>query len=814
MNYSFWYDKTFPDLSGYGIWLRGGELNTLPAAEFEDRPFRVLITRLSTYRDTADSFTHKLLYQIISRINGAYPDLAYLPPPKDILLFDRDNVPWLLGTASKRRGRDFSVIALSLSVVQELVNVKVMLEKSGIPLSKQERMNDPDCPLVLLGGASALYTSVLFNDDPLVDGIFAGGDARIITRLFQTCKDGYDHKLPKRAVLDELRKIPCFFLPEVKPVAKIFQAAELPQEQLLEAGPVLYEESCIGRANLQISEGCRCFCSFCAESFCRKPYREFRAEHLREAALRLKAAMGAHDLELYSFNFSMHSDFYRILRELAELFPSIGLKSQRFDSFASDPELVKFLHAVGKTSITCGMEGISPRLRRYLHKSLGEPDLKKSLSVLLASPIRELKIFLIATGLEQQEDYDDFRKLLALMQARMHASGRLPPRIIFSMTVLVRFPWTPLEFEDAPDQNTVEAVLRATERIVHDKGFEFRASSDSNDYWISQLLARAHGPRIAKAFGKAIAATRFVYYRDVPRSFVETVKMYLQREGISTDAVLKGFMPSDRTFKPWVALETGVSETLLARQWGSAKRFMDKGIECNRSAAKGYSLDAFRNALRTAKAQEGRMPVLVHIEPAMAGVPHAMRGTVLARALMLADRDLVYGYRGYGGSAAFDRLGSNWVIGDDLLTLIWTMKAIERLKDLIQDPAFIEKVNKELVKREELKAIQVSDAIEIIKIIFRSPYRFDPAGYCEKKSLKFTLNKSGPDTWRYVLSKGSLKKKIFSLCTARHEAGGNGCCTITVTPGPKFIPEEFARTAFRFSGENEWVRIEMMAHFS
>ena len=368
MNYSSWYQKAFPDLTGYGLWLRGGEPNTLPAREFDARPFRALITRLSTWRDTADSFTHKLLYQIISRINGAYPDLSYLPPPGDTAIFDRDDVPWLLGTTSKYTARDFTVIALSLSIVQEMLNIPAMLQKSGIPLSKRERLRDPACPLVILGGASALYTSVLFDDDPLVDGIFAGNDARVIARLFQVCKDGCDKKLAKAAILETMQNIPGFFMPDGKHATEVFQAAELPPEQLLEAGPILYNDECIGKANLQISEGCKCLCSFCAESFCRKPYREYSALQLLDAALRQKAAMGAYDVELYSFNFSMHHEFFRILWELSAIFPSIGLKSQRFDSIAADPEMVTFLHAINKTSITCGIEGISPRLRCYLHK--------------------------------------------------------------------------------------------------------------------------------------------------------------------------------------------------------------------------------------------------------------------------------------------------------------------------------------------------------------------------------------------------------------------------------------------------------------
>jgi radical SAM superfamily enzyme YgiQ (UPF0313 family) len=813
MNCSSWYQKAFPDLTGYGLWLRGGEPNTMPAREFDSRPFRVLITRLSTWRDTADSFTHKLIYQIISRIDGAYPDLAYLPPPGDTEIFDRDDVPWLLGATSKYAARDFTVIALSLSIVQELLNIPAMLQKSGIPLSKRERLRDPACPLVILGGASALYTSVLFDDDALVDGIFAGDDARVIRRLFQICKDGHDKKMTKAAILEKLRNIPGFFMPDGKPATVVFQAAELPSEQLLEAGPILYNDECIGKANLQISEGCKCLCSFCAESFGRKPYREYGALQLLDAALRQKAAMGAYDVDLYSFNFSMHHEFFRILWELSAVFPSIGLKSQRLDSIAVDPEMVTFLHAINKTSITCGIEGISPRLRCYLHKDLEEEEINRSLSVLLSSPIRELKIFLIATGLELQDDYDEFRELLAFINQTMRAAEKTP-RIIFSMTILVRFPWTPIEFEDAPDPMVCQTVLRATERLVRAAGFEFRASSDAADYWLSQILARAHDPGIARVLRNAQHETGFIYYREIPRSFIETVKRHLDNEGIKPDRLLKGFLPAEKRSKPWSNLCPGVSEDLLIKQWRSAIRHKDSGYRedstkqriLKHSVTRDYSLNQFRNRINPVQIP---LHFHMHIGPYLAGVPHGIRGTLLARAFMMAETKLIEGYRGFRQSGAFGVPGSGWVTGDDLVTLFWDRKTAEIINNLLGNVPFLEKINTILDGREKIIGISASDHIDIKTILFRSPFPFDPSEFCKNRSLRFTLNKNGPDSIHYELSKESLKKKIFGTCVAERQPDGHHA--VLLTPGPKFIPEEFARTAFRLPAENEWVRIAMAA---
>jgi hypothetical protein len=47
--------------------------------------------------------------------------------------------------------------------------------------------------------------------------------------------------------------------------------------------------------------------------------------------------MGASEIELYSFNYSMHSGFYEILTKLTIDFDTVKVSSQRFDQIADDP---------------------------------------------------------------------------------------------------------------------------------------------------------------------------------------------------------------------------------------------------------------------------------------------------------------------------------------------------------------------------------------------------------------------------------------------------------------------------------------------
>lgn len=128
-DYSNWYSRSFHELTGSGLWLRGNEPNTLLPQEYDLRTFRVLIARLSTAFDVAESFSHRVLYRIAARIDECFPDMCYLPPPADTPIFQREGIPWLLGTGTKRGSGGFNLVAFSNSILQELINIPAMLEK-------------------------------------------------------------------------------------------------------------------------------------------------------------------------------------------------------------------------------------------------------------------------------------------------------------------------------------------------------------------------------------------------------------------------------------------------------------------------------------------------------------------------------------------------------------------------------------------------------------------------------------------------------------------------------------------------------------
>lgn len=833
-NYLDWYAKVFPALTGHGLWLRGDELNTLSADEFEKRHFRVIFARLSTYFDTADSFTQAYLYQLAADLPGVFPDLSYLPPRNDLRIFEADGIPWLLGAGTKRGACSFDWLGISNSIVQELINLPSLLVKSGIPLSKKERLARADLPLVVLGGANALYSTALWTSDPWVDGIFVGESDQAIRKLLEISRDAKASGAGKAELLHELEKVDGFLQPDQPRKIRKAIISKLDESIPHTRGPVPFVEETLGGGALQISEGCPCFCTFCAESWDRKPYRERSGSSVVETALAAKAHRGLDSADLYSFNFNMHSDFYSILWDLVPSFRSIGLKSQRFDLLAHDPVMAEVQHAVEKASFTCGLEGISPRLRKYLQKNLSDADLRRSLASIFQSKCREIKVFLIATGLEQNEDFEAFSELLRTLKSLKQAAHS-GARVIFSMTPLVRFPWTPLEFEDAPVEGVYVRVIRQVMGRVQSSGFEFREAADLPEYWVSQVLVRAKDEKISEALLSAVQKSDFLYYRSVSPAFRKLFENELTISGLSTTGLLRGISPTAQESEaPWTWIETGVLRSFLRESWEQSRRFEESAYCLGRSWVKAsclhcggcptrfhvrdivlakqeraYSLDQFKERVKQQRLKEIELTFAVTAGIRSRGVSRRMLGVALARALMLEDPQLARDCRGFSGSYWGEDLDEVWLEGEEFLRLRWNgaYNGVNALQNILADPARRARIQERLGDWGQLISLVDQEACrrEGKRILLTAKAQPCVESYLRKQDLKHTLRKSG-NRAIYEFIPAALKKGLFRSLEVKTEADFTEIQAIT---GPKLTGVEiqsFCKNAFVLRNSEDWIR--------
>jgi radical SAM superfamily enzyme YgiQ (UPF0313 family) len=574
-NWYQWFEQHRHLLTGNGNWLQGGEPNCMPPDQAENAALKVLIARLSSYHDVARGITSAFLFQLAAAVDGCYVDMAFFPGDQDEKMLQKHQVPLWLGTSSKLSPVAFDIIAITNSVLQELVNLPAALHYSGIPLTAEGRAAE-NSPLLIVGGSNSYNLSILFGEsgNGLVDGVLVGDGEMAFAEIIELVKKM--GKMPRSLVLKALREqVPGFYAPqsyrqhfdEQGNLLRIqaLDGAPMPVKArkdsfagpVFTGGPILYDEEAAGASHLLMTAGCPSFCSFCKESWEQKPYREKELPKLLAAAKQLKASMGLSELALMSFNATTYTGIFSLVQQLNRLFDRVSIKSQRFDTIVNAPELLELQFDAGKRTYTCAMEGVSERIRTLLQKNLREEQILQGLEQLIRLNMRQLKVFLIVTGYENDADLSDFQHFLDRVKA-LGNNGKV--NITFSFACLFRPPHTPLQF--AEPRGSLEDLERLTGRLVDlvkKNGFDARISAGAADAFFSEFIAYADR-RYTPILVEASIGRGFRYRGEVHAA--------LYRFFVEEAARLSLPMPhlqsrDDFTPLPWDDIDTGVNRRFL-----------------------------------------------------------------------------------------------------------------------------------------------------------------------------------------------------------------------------------------------------------
>jgi radical SAM superfamily enzyme YgiQ (UPF0313 family) len=471
---------------------------------FDKATSRVLIARLSPLRDVDRSLPHLFLFQEVRRaLPRAFIDMSFFPSPADRALFDEGGIPYLLGTQSLHSADDFDLVLFSNAYTLELINLPYLLLHSGLPLWSSQR--GARYPLLILGGSNAMAAQAIVGEpvirepdgcaggrDSLVDGLFFGEGEGRVGRLVSLLAAG---SRSRRERLERAAgEVDGFW---VAGSSRTVSPAVLyePAAQLLPVEVPLLNSPEADTAHLQINYGCPAFCTFCFEGYDRKPYRELELDELLSTARRIKQAQGSEELNLYSFNFNTQRDIFQLLPALHRLFERVTFQSQRADILQRTELLLQTEIAADKRSFTLGIEGISARQRAWLHKSLSTADIERLLERLMRARIREVKLFYLLTGHENEDDLAEFRRFLLHLKQARRAGGRRV-RVILSFGLLIRMPFTPLRYDrlmlDESDWRMTPSgppLIGQVKSACETNGFEFRMAFDWETYCTTQVLA-------------------------------------------------------------------------------------------------------------------------------------------------------------------------------------------------------------------------------------------------------------------------------------------------------------------------------------
>ncbi|MBF0545375.1 MAG: hypothetical protein HQM08_13125 [Candidatus Riflebacteria bacterium] len=582
---SEWFSRNHRELYRNGLGLLGGEPNTLLPETWDQSSLRILIARLSPYFEVTQGITHSYLFQLCKTVKGVFVDLAYFPTSHDEKIMRKSGIPLLTGTTTKRPASDFDIIAISNSVLQELINFPAFLEGSGIELS-QIRRQEKNQPFILLGGSNAYCTSILhgpissdISETGLVDGVIIGDGDYALPQFLNSFIQAQNIPM-KQKLLRFANEVPGFYAPsfyhqrfddhgKLISISTIenspfpVKAARKPQNDnlIFECGPIFYDENTAGISHLLLSNGCPFFCSFCKESWEQKPYRENHFEALIEKSSLLKANLGLHEVNLMTFNANTFSKLDQVLYSLERNYFRVSMKSQRFDAIAKSPAILDREIASGKKTFTCAMEGISQKIRCYLNKNLDENTILDSFKILFSKSIRQMKVFVIISGLEDISDFEEFSSFLSKLKVILN-NFRGKPIITFSLSGLFQPPFTPLQF--APFSHNypkiLETIFNKSIDIIKKNGFEARISAGPWDAALSRLIAFADR-RSTPILVEASLNKGFRYFGEIEKPLFEFWNEAIKNKNLFSTFHAKQF--SEETVFPWDDITIGIPKKFL-----------------------------------------------------------------------------------------------------------------------------------------------------------------------------------------------------------------------------------------------------------
>jgi len=444
-------------------------------------------------------------------------------------------------------------------------------------------------------------------------------------------------------------------------------------------------------------------------------------------------------------------------------------------------------------------------MRSYLQKDLSDSELDRSLDALLCARLRELKIFVIVTSLEEQEDLDEFKAFLLRLKDKLRRAPS-SPRTMVSATPLVRFPWTPLEFEDMTDPKTLSRLCGFVKNVAVQAGFEFRGAAGVEEAWVSQALVRARGPEILEAAREAQRKTDFVFREEVTPEYFEAFRAALAERGIDPDTVVRGYHPDTQGATPWENLNPGVSRRFLKAEWGKCLErvqtpvclgWVDEKGACQacgacsapereaithaRSAPR-QDLDALEIRIREQRRSETPVPVEVELSDMCQGLPRDLVEAWHARAWMKAFPELVGPYRRHETHDEEHFLAT----GRRILTPVFLAEGARRLAELLADPEALEAVQGHFAPYGRVLG---APAVAPTRFVVASEAPVDPVPWLSAKGLKHTFRRDG-DGKRWELAKEAAKKRIAREVSAQPDGER---WRLVVTLDEKFDAREFLR---------------------
>ena len=513
----------------------------------------------------------RILYSLLSRMEGVYVDVAFAPWP-DMEEALRARSEPLVSRHGQIPLGEFDVLGVSLQFELNYTNILLVLDLAGIPLRAADRTQE--APLVIAGGPCASHPEPVA---PFFDAIVIGdGEEALpdfLRRVTELAGTPRDDKLAALALL------PGTYVPSLHPVE-----ASPDNGHLLPVGTVIRKQSVLDldkylpflefpvpaletvfdRLSLELARGCMQGCRFCEAGFTYRPPRERNPVCLLEWAEAVTVSSGFDELSMASLSTADYTKLKPLVGEMRALTKrlDVSMTVSSLRAYGIDDEVLGALTATRVSSLTLAPEAGSQRLRDIINKNVTGEQLLDAVRKIVDRGINRVKLyFMVGLPTETEADLDELVQLVQQCRDIVCQRFKRKGMVVASVSLFVPRPHTPFQWEPLFSREQLRTSIAYLAKRLPRNGVSLKWHSPDMS-WLEALLTRADR-RVADVIEGAFKhGARF-------DSWDEHLKMGVWNEaiaaaGLAPEPFLSG-APVEAPL-PWDHIQVGVDRAYLARE--------------------------------------------------------------------------------------------------------------------------------------------------------------------------------------------------------------------------------------------------------
>lgn len=437
---------------------------------WETAQVRWVLTYPEIYEVGASNLGHIILYNIINAQPRQLCDRAYLPAP-DLAGKLRETKTRLFAVENRRALTDFDILGFSLSYELGATNILEMLDLAGIPLTWQQRQEQPDrsgenkkhqssYPLIFAGGQTATSNPEPYAD--FFDFIALGDGEELLPEIGLVLEEGKTVGLSREELLLDLAQVPGVYVPQFYDMAEdgsVYPNRPDVPERILRRvatpipaysiGLVPYVETVHDRLKIEVRRGCTRGCRFCQPGMLTRPARDVDAQQVVESIEAGMRATGYNEFSLLSLSCSDYLALPAVGMEIRNRLKdeniSLSLPSQRVDRF--DENIANILGGMRQSGLTFAPEAGTQRMRDIVNKGLTNEELLRGVKTAYEQGWDKVKLYFMI-GLPGETDVDvvGIAETVSWLQQECRAQGRKTLGFNITISNFTPKPHTPFQW--------------------------------------------------------------------------------------------------------------------------------------------------------------------------------------------------------------------------------------------------------------------------------------------------------------------------------------------------------------------------------